>query len=67
MLEIIIALLWMLGVNPNDSKSQIQVVNEATGECYGLGNTANIGNRPAPTEVYILMQDQDGNYYLVKR
>jgi hypothetical protein len=68
MLDIIFSLLLMLGVDLYSAEDNIVVINSTTGETFGLGNTANIGNRPPEeTSTYILYKDSDGNYYLVKK
>ncbi len=69
MLQIIISLLLSLGIQVSpDSGNYIQVINQATGESYGIGTTIGVGSKPpTPTQVYYLIQDENGNYSLVRR
>lgn len=68
MLEIIIALLMALGFDCNE-ESNIQVIDEQTGICYGVGSTVSInqGTTAPPPTTFILYQDPSGRYYLVRR
>jgi hypothetical protein len=68
MLEIIIALLISLGVNL-DSEN-ITVIDQSTGVSFGVGSSTSTSQRPNDPEepiVYILLQDNAGNYYLERR
>ena len=66
MLEIIIALLLALGVNIN--QEAITVIDDRTGEVYGVGNNINTGGKiEGDTKTYGLYQDEDGKYYLVPK
>lgn len=66
MIDIIIALLMMLGINIE--KEYVTVVSERTGEVYGVGNTvSNGGNSIYEPKSYILCLDNNGNYYLVAK
>lgn len=72
MLEIIIALLLALGVNISGEDGPITVIDQQTGICYGVGNTvvSNNGGGDEPNstgEVYILVEDDQGKYHLVRR
>ncbi len=68
MLEIIIALLMALGFDCNE-ESNIQVIDEHTGICYGVGTTVvgSQGTTAPPPTTFVLCQDASGKYYLVRR
>ncbi len=68
MLEIIIGLLLNLGISLGDG-TNVNVIDQETGICYGVGSTIIItqGVTPPPPPTYILMKDAEGNYYLVRR
>lgn len=66
MLEIIVALLIALGVNL-DSES-ITVIDQSTGISFGVGSGTNTSNSEIKEpQVYILVQDANGEYYLERR
>jgi hypothetical protein len=68
MLEIIIALLISLGVNL-DSEN-ITVIDQSSGISFGVGSTVGSSLRPNDSEepiVYILFQDENGEYHLERR
>ena len=68
MLEIIIALLLALGINT--SESGVLVIDQQTGIVFGVGTTAAGGNstsNPGSTPVYILVQDGEGEYHLIRK
>jgi hypothetical protein len=70
MLDIIIALLLALGINTSDPESGVVVIDQQTGIVFGVGST--VGNTQAGTNnnstpVYILIQDANGEYHLVRR
>jgi hypothetical protein len=71
MLEIIIALLLALGVNITGEDGPITVIDQQTGICYGVGNTvgSNQGgiDPNSAGEVYILVEDDQGKFHLVRR
>ena len=71
MLEIIIALLLALGVNTSDPESGVLVIDQQTGIVFGVGNTSGGGNSTSNpgsnTPVYILVQDGNGEYYLIRK
>ena len=68
MLEIIVALLLALGINT--SESGVVVIDQQTGIVFGVGST--VGNTQSGTNtnntpVYILVQDGNGEYYLIRK
>lgn len=65
MLEIIIALLLAFGLNLD--KEGATVIDERTGEVFGVGNNVTIGNSEINPPTYILCQDDNGGYYLVQK
>ncbi len=65
MIEIIIALLLAMGLNLD--KEAVNVVNERTGEVYGVGNNVTVINSEIEPSTYILCQDEDGKYYLIPK
>ena len=68
MLEIIVALLLALGINT--SESGVVVIDQQTGIVFGVGSTVGntqSGTNTNDTPVYILIQDANGEYYLVRR
>ena len=68
MLEIIIALLISLGVNLDTEN--ITVIDQSTGISFGVGTQVTSGGRPIDSgepQVYILLQDDSGKYYLERR
>ncbi len=68
MLEIIIALLLALGINT--SESGVLVIDQQTGIVFGVGTTTGFGNstsNPSSTPVYILVQDGEGEYHLIRK
>lgn len=68
MLDIIIALLIALGVNLDTEN--ITVIDQSTGVSFGVGSSTSTSLRPNDSEepiVYILFQDDEGNYYLEQR
>lgn len=69
MLDLIIQLLFAIGISVSGPDAHsVVVIDNDTGATYGLGSTVTVGNRPAEnTEVYMLMHDKNGNYYLVKK
>ncbi|MBP6513205.1 MAG: hypothetical protein KA347_11080 [Bacteroidia bacterium] len=71
MLEIIIALLLALGINTSDSESGAIVIDQQTGIVFGVGNTSVGSNSTSTTgsntPVYMLVQDDNGEYRLVRR
>ncbi len=72
MLEVIITLLLALGVNITGEDGPITVIDQQTGICYGVGNTvvSNNGGSGDPNsagEVYILVEDDQGKFHLVRR
>jgi hypothetical protein len=67
MLEIIIALLFSLGINL-DSEN-ITVIDQSTGISFGVGTQAG-GSRPIDDSepiIFILTQDEAGNYHLERK
>ncbi|MFN0189095.1 MAG: hypothetical protein ACKVQV_10380 [Bacteroidia bacterium] len=71
MLDIIIALLLALGINTSDPESGIVVIDQQTGVVFGVGNTSVSGNSintgSNSTPVYILIQDANGEYHLIRK
>jgi hypothetical protein len=68
MLEIIIVLLISLGVNLDNEN--ITVLDQSTGISFGVGTQVTSGGRPVDSGeplVYVLLQDDAGNYYLERR
>ena len=68
MLEIIIALLLALGINTSEGGAI--VIDQQTGIVFGVGTTAGNGNstsNPNSTPVYILVQDEEGEYHLIRK
>ena len=69
MLEIIIALLLALGINT--SESGVLVIDQQTGIVFGVGTTAaggnSISNPGSNAPVYILIQDANGEYHLIRK
>ncbi|MFN8152747.1 MAG: hypothetical protein U0Y08_00495 [Bacteroidia bacterium] len=66
MIEIIIALLLALGFNID--KEEFTIVDDRTGEVYGVGsNSTTGGNSEHDPKTFILYQDDDGQYYLVQK
>jgi hypothetical protein len=68
MLEIIIALLLALGVNTSEDGAI--VIDQQTGIVFGVGTTTGFGNsttNPNSTPVYILVQDGEGEYHLIRK
>jgi hypothetical protein len=68
MLEIIIALLMMIGIDINNPETgQIIVIDTSDGATYGLGSSVVVTNRPPdePVPVYYLIKLDDGSYQLV--
>ena len=69
MLDIIIALLFALGVNLGESEPII-VIDQQTGISYGVGSTASGGNSTTGTNntpIYYLILDDTGEYRLLRR
>jgi hypothetical protein len=72
MLDLIIALLLALGINTSDPETGVVVIDQQTGVVFGVGNTIGNGNSSSnpstePTFVYVLVQDANGEYHLVRR
>lgn len=66
MIEIIIALLLALGINLD--REQITVVDQTTGISFGVGTGTGSSNAEIDNpKVFILLQDDAGNYYLERR
>ncbi len=68
MLDLIIALLFALGVNTTESG--VVVIDQQSGIVFGVGSTVGNGNsttNPNDTPVYILIQDAEGEYHLIRR
>lgn len=66
MIEIIIALLISLGINLD--REQITVVDQSTGICFGVGTgTGSSNSEIDQPQIYILLQDESGKYYLERR
>ena len=68
MLEIIIALLLALGINTSEGGAI--VIDQQTGIVFGVGSTVVVGNstsNPGSTPVYILVQDGEGEYHLIRK
>ncbi len=68
MLEIIIALLLSLGINTSEGGAI--VIDQQTGIVFGVGNTAtgtNSSSNTNNTPVYILIQDANGEYHLIRK
>lgn len=68
MLEIIIALLLALGVNTSEDVAI--VIDQQTGIVFGVGTSTGFGNsttNPNSTPVYILVQDGEGEYHLIRK
>jgi hypothetical protein len=66
MLEIIIALLMMWGVDVNSTEESITVIDERSGTTYGLGNTGQVGCKPGEGDIYVIHENEDGTYTLKK-
>lgn len=71
MLDLIITLLLALGINTSDLDGGVLVIDQQTGIVFGVGNTAAGGNSNSnpvsSTPVYILIQDAEGEYRLIRR
>ena len=70
MLDLIIALLFALGVNTSDPEGGVVVIDQQTGIVFGIGTSTGFGNsttNPNPIPVYFLIQDAGGEYHLVRR
>jgi hypothetical protein len=71
MLDLIITLLLALGINTSDSEGGVMVIDQQTGIVFGVGTTAAGGNSTSNTgsntPVYILVQDDNGEYRLIRR
>lgn len=66
MVEIIVALLIALGINLD--REQITVIDQNTGISFGVGSGTGSSNAEIDNpQVYILFQDEEGNYYLERR
>lgn len=68
MLEIIIALLLSLGINASEGGAI--VIDQQTGVVFGVGTTSGFGNASSGTNdtpVYMLVQDAEGEYHLIRR
>jgi len=68
MLDIIIALLFALGINT--SEEGVVVIDQQTGISFGVGSTAGNGNATTGTNntpIYYLILDDTGEYRLVRR
>lgn len=68
MLDIIIALLFSLGINTSEGGAI--VIDQQTGIVFGVGTTVGTiqsGSNTNDTPVYILIQDGEGEYHLVRR
>jgi len=68
MLDIIIALLFAMGIN--STEDSVLVVDQQTGISYGVGSTVAGGNSTTGsngTPVYYLILDDSGEYHLVRR
>ena len=66
MIEIIIALLIALGINLD--REQVTVIDRNTGISFGVGTGAGSANSEIDQpQVYILFQDENGEYYLERR
>jgi hypothetical protein len=72
MIDIIIALLMMIGIDVNNPETGgILVIDTSDGATYGLGSVATVGNKPPEevdpgTQVFYLVQLPDGSYELRK-
>lgn len=68
MLELIIQLAIALGIWGGSTKGNIVVIDQNTGQTYSLGSTAGTGNNiQAPTSVFYLVKDINGNYMLIRK
>ena len=70
MLDLIITLLLALGINISDPDNGVIVIDQQTGIVFGVGTTVGNGNstsNPSETPVYMLVQDDNGEYRLVRR
>ncbi|MBK7683230.1 MAG: hypothetical protein IPJ26_12550 [Bacteroidetes bacterium] len=70
MLDLIITLLLALGINTSDSEGGAIVIDQQSGMVFGVGTTSGFGNstsNPSETPVYMLVQDDNGEYRLVRR
>ena len=68
MLDLIIALLFALGVNTTESG--VVVIDQQTGIVFGVGTTVGYtqsGTSTNSTPVYILIQDANGEYHLIRK
>jgi hypothetical protein len=66
MIEIIIALLIALGINLD--REQISVVDQSTGIIFGVGSgTGSANSEIDQPQVYVLFQDENGEYHLERR
>jgi len=68
MLELIISLLMALGIELSEG-ANINVIDQQTGISYGVGSTVatSQGTTSTPPVTYVLVQDPNGEYYLVRR